>query len=349
MVTKVFSGVGTMIVNPSIPLHRLVMSLSEGLDHVNPAVAGHQLRVAYMSLCMARLLDYRGKDLQDIFHAAALHDIGLVRSENRVRAVVLGSLEGIDWHGEVGYVLLKDNDFFRNAAVIVRHHHADWHQHQQAGGDDVIPMASYIISLADTVDRLIDREIPILKQKPIIRKEVRKHLGEDFPAPIVDAFLEASCHEVFWLDTASRRLYSILNTQVNWPTLTIDEYAVRNVSQIFARVVDAMSPWTATHTAGVTSTAVSLAGLLNFSPREQVLMTAAGNLHDLGRSPYPAAYSIRTANPMMTNGPSFGRIRIIRIAFWIPSVVCRRLMNGHRFITSDSMGEVIRLGMIRRI
>ncbi len=91
-----------MIINPQIPLHRLVLSLSEALDHVSPSVADHQLWVAYMSTRMARLMGFRGQRLRDVFHAGALHDIGLIRAENRVRVVASNELEGLGWHGEAG-------------------------------------------------------------------------------------------------------------------------------------------------------------------------------------------------------------------------------------------------------
>ncbi len=123
-----------MIVNPQIPLHRLVLSLSEALDHVNPSVADHQLRVAYMSTRMARVLGFRGDRLRDVFHAAALHDIGLVRADNRIRVLVNRELEGLDWHGEAGYLLLKDNEFFTRAAPAVRHHHAAWSEPDTRAG-----------------------------------------------------------------------------------------------------------------------------------------------------------------------------------------------------------------------
>lgn len=58
-----------MLVNPQVSLHRLVMSLSDAMDCVHPALANHQLRVAYISTNLARVMGYRGDDLLDIFLA----------------------------------------------------------------------------------------------------------------------------------------------------------------------------------------------------------------------------------------------------------------------------------------
>jgi putative nucleotidyltransferase with HDIG domain len=271
-----------MIINPQVSLHRLVLSLSEALDHVSPSVADHQMRVAYISMRMARLMGYHGERLRDIFHAAAMHDIGLVRPANRMQAVASNQLEGLEWHGEAGYELLKESTLFSKAAQIIRYHHADW-----SNFHNTVPTASFIVSLADTVDRHIKRDIPILYQMKEIREFIVHGKGATFCSDCVDAFLEGSRIPAFWLDATSKRIYAILDREVDWPILVIDERTVEEIAQIFARIVDSLSPWTATHSAGVAATAVALAEILNFSPREQALMRAAGYLHDLGKITVP--------------------------------------------------------------
>lgn len=273
-----------MIINLQVPLHRLVLSLSEALDHVSPAMADHQLRVAYISTRMARVLGYRGQLLRDLFHAAALHDIGLIQVEDRLRLVGSRQLEGLEWHGEAGYELLKDNEFFAPAAPIVRHHHAEW---REGRGKEVngqpVPAACHIVALADAADRLIRRDVPILEQAKSIVERIVSGGRRHFCPECVRAFREVSEAPAFWLDAASRRIYTILGRAVDWPTLVINEGAVQGIAQVFGRLVDGLSPWTATHSAGVAATAVALSERLNFSPREQVLMRAAGYLHDLGK------------------------------------------------------------------
>ncbi len=287
-----------MIVNPQVPLHRLVLSLSEALDQVSPSVADHQLRVAYISTRMARVLGYRGQQLRDVFHAGALHDIGLIRAENRVRAVASNELEGLGWHGEAGYELLKDNEFFAEAAPIIRHHHAVWRDRQgeQSNGEPV-PSASHILALADTVDRSMRRDVPALHQTKRIIERVVRGRGDEFRPDCVEAFQEVSRTPAFWLDATSKRIYAILSREVDWPTLTIDEAAVEGIAQVFGRLVDGLSPWTGTHSAGVAATAVALAERLNFSPREQVLMRAAGYVHDLGKITVPSEILDKPGKP----------------------------------------------------
>jgi HD-GYP domain-containing protein (c-di-GMP phosphodiesterase class II) len=287
-----------MIINPQIPLHRLVLSLSEALDHISPSVADHQLRVAYMGTQMARLMGFRGQRLRDVFHAGALHDIGLIRAEDRVRAVASNNLEGLGWHAEAGYELLKDNEFFAEAAPIILHHHAVWADGQGDGMQgESVPLASHIIALADAVDRSIRRDVPILHQTKGLVEGILKGRGKAFCPDCVEAFHEACRSPAFWLDTTSKRIYAILNREIDWPTLTIDETAVEGIAQIFGRLVDGLSPWTGTHSAGVAATAVALAKRLNFSPREQVLMRAAAYVHDLGKITVPSSILDKRGKP----------------------------------------------------
>ncbi|HON68699.1 MAG TPA: HD domain-containing protein, partial [Phycisphaerae bacterium] len=82
---------------------------------------------------------------------------------------------------------------------------------------------------------------------------------------------------------------SLLTDRIDWPVLTIDEASLGPVAEIFGRLVDLASPWTAVHSAGVTATAAALARLMHFSPREQQLMRAAGYLHDIGKLSVPSA------------------------------------------------------------
>ncbi|MGD8451521.1 MAG: HD domain-containing protein [Phycisphaerae bacterium] len=278
-----------MIINPQVPLHRLILSLSEALDYVHPLVADHQQRTAYIAIAIARRMGITGPELYDLFQAAALHDIGLIGHENRIRAVHLRQLEGVSWHGELGYELLKDNPLFARAAEIIRHHHVRWANGQ--GTDNLgvgVPIASHILVLADHVERAIDRDTSVLQQAPRIISETAARAGIEFHSDCVDAFCEVAAAEAFWLDAASPRIYALLLHQADWPVLTIDEVAIRPIAEVFARVVDAASPWTAVHSAGVTATAVALSERLNFSPREQHLMRAAGYLHDLGKLAVPS-------------------------------------------------------------
>ena len=271
-----------MISSPQIPRHRLVASLSEALDCAYPDLANHQLRVAYMSTPIAMRLGLSEEEILDVFLAASLHDIGLVSVESRAATLWPDGLEAITWHGEAGYELLRHNEMFANPALAIRYHHIAWDNGRGAEHDgQAVPLAAHILAVADAADRKINRGAPILAQC--------EGVGRLYHPDCVAALMDAAQTEAFWLDLASDRIYSVIMQQISWPMMTVDAPAIAGIAEIFARVVDASSRWTATHTAGVAATAVALARLLGFSPREIEMMRAAGFLHDLGKLSVPCA------------------------------------------------------------
>jgi len=235
-------------------------------------------------------------------------------------------LEGLDWHGEIGYELLRDNEFFADAAPIIRHHHIAWNDGRGAEKDGrPVQLASHILALADYVDRYTQKDVPILHQAEGLIESIIDGRGEVFHPDCVDAFLSASEPQAFWLDVASNRIYSILSDEIDWPTLTIDEDAVAGIAHVFGRVADGLSPWTGTHSAGVATTAVALAERMHFSPREITLMRAAGYLHDLGKISVPSEILDKQGKPTaaewaILQGHAYYTFRILDTIGGMPQV-----------------------------
>jgi HD-GYP domain-containing protein (c-di-GMP phosphodiesterase class II) len=277
-----------MFVSPQVPLNQLLLALCRAIDDVDPRVADHQPRVAYISVVIARHLGFKGEALLNLCLAAALHDIGLIGVENRVGAVASGQLEQVRWHPEAGYQLVKDNHMLSGAAEFIRHHHVQWSNGEGAEQDgQPVPFGSHILALSDAVEREIDRRIPVLQQANRVMERMVALSGKAFHPDCVDAFRDIAQTERFWLDTTNRRICSVLHPLVDWPTLAVDEVGLVSVAKTFGRVVDATSPWTAVHSAGVAASAVAIAERFDFSPRELHMMHAAGYLHDLGKITVP--------------------------------------------------------------
>ena len=273
-----------------ISLYRLILSLSDALDYICPEIADHQQRVAYIAVNTARRMGYRNSDLADIFLAAALHDIGMIHTEKRVQFLRDGDLAGVSWHGETGYELLCTNDLFARAARIIRYHHTRWDEFVNSDQETrIVPVASQIVHLADRVERMIDREGNILEQSREIVKRIELMAGVELHPGCVKAFCAVARTEAFWLDCVSERIYSHLLNVVDESCVDATDSTIQGIAEIFAHVVDAMSGWTAAHTAGVAATAVALSRQLNFSAREQTFMRTAGLLHDLGKLSVPPA------------------------------------------------------------
>lgn len=343
-----------MIINPQVPLHRLVLSLSEALDHVHPKVVDHQQRVAYIASTMAHCMNVAAPDLVRLLCAASLHDIGLIGVENRLAALHPGQLESVDWHGEVGYVLLREVPLLAPGADLVRYHHVAWADGRGAEVNGLpVPPAAHILALADAVERAVDRRVPILEQYKAILERLAEQGSAQFHPDCLAALLEVARAEAFWLDAVSDRIYGVLLKQTNWPRVPIDEVTLGPMAEIFGRLVDAATPWTAVHTAGVTATAVALAQRLNFSGREQHLMRAAGFLHDLGKLAVPVQI-LDKAGPLdakelaVVRGHTYHTFRILDTIGGMPQVAEWAAFHHERIdgqgYPFHHAGEVLTLG-----
>ena len=271
-----------MIINPQVPMHRLVLSLSDAVDRVHPLLADHQQRVAYIAVSVGRAMKLSERQMIDLFLAAAMHDIGLIGLENRLQGLHVDNAEGIGWHSESGYILLADNPLFGGAAQLVRYHHTPW-DNGQCLSQVTEPITTQILFLADEVQRAIDDRSHVLQQRDGIIRNVLNGVGHRYHPDVAEAFTYVARSESFWLDCLSERIYGLLLATIDWPMLSVDADNVSHIAEIFARIVDAMSPWTATHSAGVTAVAAAIAQRMHFGPREVALIRTAGYLHDLGK------------------------------------------------------------------
>ncbi len=315
-----------MIIKPRIQIHRLILSLSQALDYVHPAIVDHQQRVAYIALSIARQVGMDNPKQMNLFFAAALHDIGLVGVENRINGLHKDKWEQIDWHAEAGFALLNRIPLFARSAQAIRYHHTPWANGKGCEHDgNRIPFASHIISLADSVERMIDRNNYVLDQSEQIRGEIMSKSGSVFNPDCVNAFCEIADTEAFWLDCVSPGVYDILLRQTDASGLTADDKLLESIAEIFSVVIDATSQWTATHSAGVSATAVALAQRFHFSPREQSLMKIAGLVHDLGKLTVPTEIldkpgSLTQHQKHILNGHTYHTFQFLNTIGSIPQI-----------------------------
>jgi HD-GYP domain-containing protein (c-di-GMP phosphodiesterase class II) len=278
-----------MIINPEISQSRVILSLSKLLDYIHPNVIDHQQRVGYIAAETSRQLGFSRKRRLDLVTAAILHDIGLIGVENRIRGLKNKNWETLPWHSRAGYYLLKQIPLFQHSADIVRYHHTPWDNGRGSENNgNKIPFSSHILVLADSIERMIDRNKYVLDQKDDITSRVRAMSLSKFHPDCVDAFLQISESESFWLDCVSSDIENILTERIDWSYLTIDKESLESIAKLFAEITDATSAWTATHSKGVATAAVEISKRCKLSPRELSFMCTAGYFHDIGKLTIPS-------------------------------------------------------------
>lgn len=269
----------------SVNLGNLLLSLSDALDLATPSLAFHQQRTAFISWELCKQAGFEKETLERVFLAALLHDIGALSLEEKI-AVHNNETTNTEAHCIKGELLFEDIPWLEKASKIVRHHHTKW---KEWGESIDIPavLESQIVSLADTIERKIDRKKFILLQNEELLKYAREISGKEINQEVVDLFFEVSKREEFWFDLTSPRLYSLLLHNGPYRKVEIDLPNIGIITRLFKNIIDFKSNFTATHSSGVAECAACLSRIFGFTEIETELMEIAGYLHDLGKLVVP--------------------------------------------------------------
>jgi HD-GYP domain-containing protein (c-di-GMP phosphodiesterase class II) len=271
----------------TIRLIDLIMCLSDAMDFIDPAVVDHHKRVAYAAYCIGSDMGLAPDELNTLILAGALHDIGAFSLKERKR-IAHFDVDKPNGHSHYGYVLLKLFDPLASIAPIVRFHHVPW---DHGAGEQVdgrhVSLLSHILHIADRIAVLVNSRKEILGQAGSICETVKKNSGTMFVPACVDVFLDIASKEYFWLDLSSSSIHTILSQRLQTAGIGIDSADMLGFSQLFSRIIDFKSPFTAAHSSGVAESAEALSGLLGFGADDRTAMRISGYLHDLGKLAVP--------------------------------------------------------------
>jgi HD-GYP domain-containing protein (c-di-GMP phosphodiesterase class II) len=270
-----------------MPLIDLLTCLSDAMDAIAPAVVRHHTQVASLAHDIAAALHLSDREREQILLAAALHDIGAFSLRERIDLLRFET-ERPSLHAARGAAILQLCASLAALAPIVRNHHQPWgHGRGARRRGEAVPLASHVIHLADRVSILVQANREILGQRHRITAAIRGLSGPLFHPDAVEAFLGISGRESFWLDLAEPALSGVLAAKMPAGAGRIGLEELESFTQLFTRVIDFKSPFTATHSRGVSATAASLARLCGMSAEEAFRMGIAANLHDLGKLAVP--------------------------------------------------------------
>ncbi len=269
-----------------INLSNLLISLSYVMDLLNIAVAEHQTRTAYIAVEIARELGIHGSNLENIFAASLLHDIGAITLEEKIALHQFEDIN-VDQHCIRGEMLLSTVPYFNKISKIIRLHHTKYTEIFDRMNESVYCSAQ-ILSLADYIERLIDRKKYILFQKQDILDAVKLQSVKMFHPEYIKAFISLSGREEFWFDLTSAKYLNSLKDNSPYNGLTLDLSDVNYLTKLFAKLIDFKSHFTYTHSAGVSACVEKLCAIKKTSDEEGTLMVIAGNLHDVGKLTIPS-------------------------------------------------------------
>ena len=268
----------------------MISGLSTAVDLVYPALHGHHRRTAFIASQVGEAVGLPAQELRTLGLAAMLHDVGALSLAERKETLHFEESEdaapGRDWHGEVGYQLLRGFGPLSKAAEIIRFHHVEWWDgrgHSHRGHE--VPMNSHLLHLADRVAVLVREGREVLGMASDIRRRIREQRGRMFVPKQVDAFLDVTSRESFWLRATT--LPEEPGPPFQWQPVPLDMEGIDAFAALFCQIVDFRSRFTATHTSGVGATAPALGRMVGMSAEDCAALKVAGHLHDLGKLAVP--------------------------------------------------------------
>jgi putative nucleotidyltransferase with HDIG domain len=180
-----------------------LQALTGLLDLRDDETHGHSLRVVACTLRLAQEMGITDPEhLRNIEQGALLHDVGKVGVADSVLRKT-AKLDDIEWmemkgHPELGYRMLKDIDFLKEALVIVRYHHERWNGSGYPKGlkGEEIPLDARIFAVVDAYDAITsDRPYSRARSYEQAVEILRRDSGVLFDPQVVEAFLRVPREE----------------------------------------------------------------------------------------------------------------------------------------------------------
>ena len=178
-------------------LRSTIEAMSKTMEWRDPYTAGHQKRVALISMALAKKLGLESDAVQALYMAGMVHDIGKVAvpAEILTKPTHLTDLEMkmVQEHAETGYQILKDIPFPWPIADMVHQHHErlDGSGYPKGLSGDQIIQGARILAVADTIEAMsTHRPYRPARGLASAMEEVRAEAGSKLDAKVVDAAFE---------------------------------------------------------------------------------------------------------------------------------------------------------------
>ncbi len=169
---------------------------SRALDMRDKETEGHTIRVAEMTVKLARAMGISEQDIVHIRRGALLHDIGKMAISDKIllKNGPLTEEENIIMkkHPEYAYEMLSSISFLRHALTIPLYHHERWNGSgypRELKGEQ-IPIEARIFAIVDVWDALkSDRPYRSAWSEEDALEYIKNNSGKYFDPKIVETFL----------------------------------------------------------------------------------------------------------------------------------------------------------------
>lgn len=271
-------------------LNTFLISISFALDLVEKELLGvhnfHSKRVAYISVRLAKLLGMDARESFDLVSLAVMHDNGLTQAafNQELSQEEFYQLEELKEHCVIGERNVRGFPFLTNPKNVILYHH----EHYDGSGffgkkGNEIPLMSQIIAFADLIDSTFTLTDSSLKNKYRVHAFIENNIGTLFNPILAEAFYKLAKTTAFWLDITDLMIVEALCNYIEAFTVDIGWEGVFQVSEVFSKIIDTKSKFTARHTAGLIEKVETMALYYEFDQEKVTKLKIAASLHDLGK------------------------------------------------------------------
>ncbi len=177
-------------------IRRVIMALSDTVDAKDRYTSGHSKRVAEYARAIAKRLGKSEDELQEIYYAGLLHDVGKIRVPeeviNKPGKLTDEEYDLIKIHPVTSYHILKDISEDSDIALGAKFHHERYdgkgYPNGLSGMD--IPEIARIIAVADAYDAMAsNRSYRAALPQAVVREQIVQGKGTQFDPEFADIML----------------------------------------------------------------------------------------------------------------------------------------------------------------
>lgn len=264
-------------------LGQLISAISLAFDFAERAQLNHARRVAYLAFRMGEQLGLGDDLLRRALLAGMLHDIGATEDFDELKNDAADPSRVIHEHPLRGAEMVAGLPGVSDLSPVIAQHHERW-----LGGGYPSGLAGESICLEARLLHLADRFEVVYAaagwEEGLAR--VERGRGTDFQPALADAFLAVARLPRTRLDLDERNIERVVAWEVERFARVIVTGELCKVAEVFARLIDNRSPYTANHSQEVARIAGALARRLDLGNVTAVEIGAL--LHDLGKVGVPS-------------------------------------------------------------
>lgn len=277
----------------------LLSAFSFALDCVEAELihvtSNHGKRVAYMSVCMAEKMGVSDDALRDLAACALLHDNALTQYINEEFYSDISNIDTLKvssdditprqlgMHCIYGEKNLKKYPFKTGVKDVILYHH------EEADGSGPfekkwteVPLFARIIHFSDMLDAfckaqkfdedVFNKAVHFIEKNKDKRfdSEVTKMFFDAFDKDEFSRFGDEHIEEYFWEKVPCEKSFYSFNV-------------LKDLADLFAKIIDYKSEFTSRHSLGVARTASKISEIMGYDKVICDKMYLAGTLHDVGK------------------------------------------------------------------